>query len=78
MIRKLRLRIAAWTDPRLDMPTIEPVFWQALLAIRNHYYADELEHYVHNGRPDHHILPKLNTIDCWLVNAIDLGCLDDD
>jgi len=51
-------------------------FWHALLVIRDHYFDDELLHYVHNGRPRNHIIQALQTIDCWLEEAVHAGCLE--
>ena len=51
-------------------------FWHALLVIRNHYFDDELQHYVQNGRPRNHIIQALQTLDCWLEEAVHAGCLE--
>ena len=57
----------------------DPAFWQALLAVHNQYFEDELRHY-RNLPPEErcgHISEAFRTLDCWLDVAIDNGWLDD-
>ena len=71
-------RTAERLDPNRAMELrLDARFWCALLAVQNRFFREEMEDYNQKGRPKNHVFKDLQTLDCWLDVAVNLGCLDE-
>lgn len=78
MTRMTNRIINLFQSRNTNQQQLDPVFWQALLAVHRHYFEVELFDYTISGRPNDHIFRKLQTLDCFLDLAFELDWVNGD